>query len=180
MGSVRSRLSGTITIAVLAAALPAGAVITRLYPLADVIAGADTIVVTRVTGREARRQTVDLKVTEPLKGKPPVPTFPVRLPGADDRTQVPILFQRLKPGRTVILFSKARRFTLGYVEGTWFRLAEPPRPGTQPWQFVHLEIYLRRTYHGTSAEMRRTVAGVLAGRAKAPEPEARVKPGYGT
>ena len=44
---------------------------------------------------------------------------------------------------------------------------------------VHLEIYLRRTFRGTTAELQRTVSEVLAGRAQAPAPDPNVEPGYG-
>ncbi len=178
MGAPLTRYLFLFTFAMWITVLPAGAVITRLYPLADVIAGADTIVVARITTRDTRQQTAGLKVTEALKGKPAGATFRVRLAGANDKTQAPVLLQRLKPGRTVILFGKARKFTLGYVEGTWFRLAEPTGPA-QPWQFVHLEVYLRRTFRGAGAELQRTVVGVLNGKMKAPAPDASVKPGYG-
>jgi hypothetical protein len=75
----------------------------------------------------------------------------------------------------VVLFG-SKRFMLGFVEGSWFRLASPADPARGAWQFVHLEPYLRRTYHGSSAEMTRVVKGVLAGKVQPPPPDPSAKP----
>lgn len=158
---------------------PAVAVIARIYPLGEVIAGADTIAECRVSAAADRKQSVKLERNAALKGAPGWKSLLVRLTGGDDRTQAPVLAERLKAGRTVTLFRKANRFTLGYVEGTWFRLAEPAKSGA-PWQFVHLEPYLRRTYRGTNAELRAVITAVLAGKANAPAPDPAAKPGYGS
>lgn len=164
--------------ALLLAGGPVGAIVARAYPLEDVISGADTIVECRVAVGGVKAETARLERVAGLKGEPVWNSIAVRLPGGDDGKQVPILGDRLKAGRTVLLFRKAKRFTLGYVEGTWFRLAEPAQAGN-PWQFVHLEPFLRRTFRGTSAEMGSVIRSVLAGKAKAPAPDPAAKPGYG-
>ena len=158
-------------------ALPAGAVIKRLYPLGDIIRDADMILVARV--RANRGGLASVTQVAALKGRPRWSSARFRLTGSDDRTQQPILAARLRQGRRMVLFGKNGRFMLGYVEGTWFRLAEPPAGTRKPWQFVHLEVYLRRTFRGTTAELQRTVSEVLAGRAPAPPPDPNVEPGYG-
>jgi hypothetical protein len=158
--------------------LPAGAVITRLYPLGDVISGADTIVVAQVKSSDRKKHRAALKTTRTLKGKAAWTELPVQVSGGDDRSQAALLEARLTPGRSVVLFNKGGKFTLGYVEGTWFRLAEPPKQGS-PWPFVHLELYLRRTFKGTSAEMQQAVSDVLGGK-PAPPPDPSAKPGYGS
>ena len=157
--------------------LPAGAVIKRIYPLAAIIADADAIYPARVTARDRMAHRVTLWPAVALKGAPPAGPLKVTLTGGDDRTHIATLEQRLPPGRTILLFGKAKRFTLGYTNGTWFRLAEPA--GGKPWQFVHLEQFLPRTFHGKTEELQQVVADVLAGRAKAPDPDPNVKPGFG-
>ena len=47
------------------------------------------------------------------------------------------------------------------------------------WSFAHLEPYLQRTYKGTTAAMTKVVRDVLAGKAKAPPPDRKGKPGLG-
>jgi len=162
-----------------ALSLPAAAVIQRLYPLGDVVRDADVIAVATVARRDARAHVVEVRHAADLKGKAGWSRTRFRLSGGDNRAQLPVLEKRLAPGRTVVLLGKPKRFMLGYVDGTWFRLAEPGDPKPEPWQFVHLELYLRRTYRGTSAELRRVVTDVLAGRAAAPAPDPTAKPGYG-
>jgi hypothetical protein len=152
-------------------------VIKRLYPLAHIIADADSIYPARVTARDRKTHRITLSPGTPLKGTVPASAMKVALSGGDDRTQLPTLEERLPPGRTVLLFGKAKRFTLGYTNGTWFRLAEPP--AGKPWQFVHLELFLPRTFHGKTEELQRVVVDVLANKATAPEPDPSVKPGVG-
>ena len=164
--------------ALLLAGGPAGAIIARAYPLGDVISGADTIVECRVAPGGVKGEPAKLARVAALKGKVAWNAIGLRLGGGDNGKQAPILAERLKPGRTVLLFRKAQRFTLGYVEGTWFRLAEPARAG-EPWPFVHLEPMMRRTFRGTSAEMRTVIKEVVAGKAQAPAPDPAAKPGYG-
>lgn len=161
------------------AASPVGAVITRIYPLADIIADADTMVTVRVASSNRRTHTVTVARAAELKGKAGWTRARWVLAGGDDRTQLPIIRTRLARGRTVVLFVKKQRFALGYVEGTWFRLAPPKDEGQGVWKFVHLEVYLRRTFHGSSADLQRTVTDVIAGRGTAPPPDPEVKPGYG-
>jgi hypothetical protein len=168
-----------LILCVAAASVPGHGVITRLYPLGDVIADADTIVVAKVSSRDTKANTAALTRSAVLKGKPAWSKAQFRLSGGDNRTQLPVLKARLSPGRTVVLFSKSGKLALGYVEGTWFRLAPPRDERRGAWQFVHLEPYLRRTYRGTSADMHRTVAGVLAGKLEAPPPDPNAKPGPG-
>ena len=45
--------------------------------------------------------------------------------------------------------------------------------------FTHLEPYLRRTYKGTTAEMKQVVVDALAGKAEPPDPNQKEKPGIG-
>jgi hypothetical protein len=160
-----------------ALALPAAAVITRTYPLGDVIADADEIAEARVRRSDARRAEVTLSREAVLKGKPSWSTLRVRLTEGDDRTQVPAARRRLAAGARVILFSKRGRFALAYSDGAWLRL-QPPVGPAKPWRFVHMEPFLRRTYRGSAADLRRVVTDVLAGRARAPEPDASVPPGF--
>ncbi|MGV3723517.1 MAG: hypothetical protein ACO1SX_21690 [Actinomycetota bacterium] len=176
-GSPRASLVCAAALALLFASAPAGAVIKRLYPLADIIADADIILVAKVSARDRRVHRVTLSPTAALKGSAGRHRLTVALAGGDDKAQVPILEERLPPGRPVILFGKTKRFMLGYTNGTWFRIAEPQ--GKTPWQFVHLEVYLPRTFRGSTESLHQTVSAVLAGASKAPDPNPNIKPGYG-
>jgi len=163
----------------LALCVPAGAVITRLYPLKDIIGDADLITAAQVKRLDRKRHVATLVATQSLKGKSPWKALQLRLAGSDDRSQTGVLEARLPAGRTVLLFTKLRKFTLAYADGTWFRVAAPQDEASPNRQFVHLELYLRRTFRGSSAEMQRLIPAVLAGKAEAPPPDPEVKPGYG-
>lgn len=169
-------LSLTLVTLSLAVCLPAQAVVTRLYPLSQIIADADSIAVAQVTTPAKHGKPVNLKITATLKGQLAGPTT-ANLHGGDDRSQLAVIRKRLVPGKPFVLFIKTGRFALGFAEGGWFRLAAP-KAGTGPWQFVHLEPYLRRTYHGSTAALQQTITDALAGKTPAPEPDPKVKPGF--
>lgn len=155
----------------------ADAVIKRLYPLADIIADSDVILVAKVSARDRNLHRVTLTTTGVLKGAAAPAKLVVALAGGDEKWQLAVLEQRLRPGRPVVLLGKRKRFMLGYTNGSWFRLAEPE--SGKPWRFVHLETYLPRTFNGSVQRLRQTVEGVLAGRIEAPAPDPSVTPGYG-
>jgi len=162
----------------LLAAVPAAAVIQRLYPLGDILADADMVVAARVEGLDRRRHVATVRRVSALKGQPAWTTARFRLAGGGDRSQVAVLEARLAPGRSVVLFGKTRRFLLGYAEGTWFRIAAPADERRGPWQFVHLEPHLRRTFRGRTAELQQTVRDVLSGKKTAPAPDVHARPGF--
>ena len=68
---------------------------------------------------------------------------------------------------------------LVYSNGTWFQMTAPSDEDKPVWSFTHCEPYLRRTFKGTTEEMRQTVADSLAGKKAAPESDAKEKPGLG-
>jgi len=149
----------------------------RIYPLADVIADADNIFVASVKARDSTAHEVTLMRLKTLKGAAPTQPITVALSGSDNRSQMPLLEQRLVPGRQILLFGKPRRFMLGYTNGTWFRVADVP--GGKRLQFVHLEVYLTRTFRGSTDSLQEAVEGVLSGAKKAPDPDPNAKPGFG-
>ncbi len=159
------------------AAAPAGAVITRLYPLADVVRDSDVIMALEVSARDPGKQHATLKRARLLKGQTAWSGGLLKLTSGDDKSQVPVLHARLAPKRRVLVFARGGKMALGYVEGTWFRAV--PAPGSRTdWQLVHLEPYLRRTFRGPSAELEKAVGDGLAGK-KLPAPDPKVKPGVG-
>src|SRR5262249_49322641 len=63
--------------------------------------------------------------------------------------------------------------------GTWMQLTGVKDGDTVRWSFTHLEPYLRRTYKGTTAEMKQTVQDALAGKKEPPAPDEKEMPGFG-
>ena len=171
----------------LLAALPAQAVILKLTPLKDVLEGEEFIFVATVDTVAPEKPAVVLKFDEKLKGDAPFERLPVNLTGdteakKDDHTKV--LLDRLEPGRKLVLFASKRGKkynAMGFVEGTWFSLQGTiDEDGkTVRWAFLHCEPYLRRTFKGTTAELKTVVVDGLAKKAEPPAPNEKELPGYG-
>jgi outer membrane protein assembly factor BamB len=164
------------------------AVIMVAIPVGSVIAESKLIVVAKVESLDAEKLQMVLSVAETLKGKADAAKLPVLLNGDAEATkgkQVPELLKRLQVGTPIVLFinpAGEREFRVfGYTEGTWFAMngIQPKEAESPRWSWAHFEPYLRRTYKGSTAEMRELVADVLAGKKKAPEVDNKVAPGIG-
>ena len=128
-----------------------------------------------------------LAVDEVLKGKPTFKKLAVNLAGdADSREkkETPLLLKRVAPKLPLVLFVNQNGKSVtafAYSNGTWFQMAGEAADdgGVLRLPFTHLEPYLRRTYKGTTAEMKQVVADALAGKADPPDPNLKEKPGIG-
>src|SRR5262245_18259123 len=109
----------------------AEAVVTRLTPLSEVLAGQQFIVTAKVDTLSPNRPSVVLVVDEDLKGKAPFRRLPVNLTGdrtAEKDKHTPQLLRRLAPNLPVVIFvnqagEKGDRFpAFAYTNGTWFHM----------------------------------------------------------
>jgi outer membrane protein assembly factor BamB len=166
----------------------AGAVITRLTSLGEVLKEQQYICVARVEKLDPKRPAAVLVVAEDLKGKLPFRRLPVNLRGdseAKKHDDVRRRLRRLAPDLPLVLFANRRgkRLTVfGYTNGTWFQMVGQQvagKPGAAVLGFTHCEPYLRRTFRGTTADLRGVLADGLAGRRPPPPPDADVPPGLG-
>jgi len=158
------------------------AVIQILLPLKSVLDDSQTIIVAKVERIDPDRPAMVLAASESLKGGSPFPRLPVNLTGDKER-HTPRLLKRVADGTPIVLFIKkesdGKFMALGYTEGTWLQLLGQTDGGQTRWAFTHCETYLRRTYKGTTAELRSLVADVLAGKRKSPPPDPKERPGFG-
>jgi outer membrane protein assembly factor BamB len=169
-----------------AAAPRAEAVITRLTPMREVLES-QFIVTLKVDSLHPDRPAAVFVVDEDLKGKAPFRRLAVNLKGdseAEKEKHTPQLLKRLAPRLPLVLFVNRRgnRFTaFAYSNGTWFQVVGQKSDGDEAirWSFTHCEPYLRRTFKGTTAEMRQVVIDGLAGKKQPPEPDPREPPGLG-
>ncbi|MCS7045881.1 MAG: hypothetical protein NZO58_05955 [Gemmataceae bacterium] len=180
----RSAFTAVVLVVLLTA--PAWAVITALLPLQDVIRGSQIIVVAKVEKLHADKPAMILRVEEELKGKLPFRTLPVNLKGdseAEKLNHVPQLLKRLADDLPLVLFieQKDKKFTaLAFTNGTWMQLVgDRTGPETAVWSLTHGEPYLRRTFAGTTAELRTLLTDVLAGKKRAPKINEKEPPGFG-
>jgi outer membrane protein assembly factor BamB len=167
---------------------PARAVITALFPLRGVLKTEQHIFVAKVAALDPAKPTMILQVDEDLKGKAPFRRMPVSLKGdaeAEKEKQRPELLKRLAPDLALIVFTSKRgpRYTgFAYSNGTWFQMIgheDEKDPTVVRWMFSHCEPYLRRTFKGTTADLRQVILDGLSGKKDPPEPDPKEPPGLG-
>ncbi|HEV3204609.1 MAG TPA: hypothetical protein VGY77_09505, partial [Gemmataceae bacterium] len=165
-------------------------VITRLTPLKEVLAGEKFIFVAKIEKIDPDNQTVLFKVDENLKGKPSFGKIPLNLTGdreGQKEKHPAAMLKRLAPGISVIVFASpnkqnTRYSAFGFTEGTWFQMigqVDKEDATVVRWSFTHCEPYLRRTFKGTTAELRKVIIDGLEGKKPPPEPDAKEQPGLG-
>lgn len=166
---------------------PAPAVITRLTPLKEVLTAEQLIFIAKVESVDPDKPAVILQVDENLKAKAPFTRMPVNLKGDDEAAKdkhTSAMLRRLAKDMPVIVFSskKGKRYTaFCYTNGTWFQMIGHigDEPAKVTWAFLHCEPYLRRTFKGTTAELKQVITDGLAGKKEPPEPNEKEKPGLG-
>ena len=167
---------------VVATPLVAEAVIQVLIPLQALIQDSDQIVVTKVDKIDPERPSVVLVAGDSLKGKSSLTRLPVNLTG-DKEKHTSQLLKRLVPDLPVIVFIKQegpkKQMALAYTNGTWFQLLGETDGEQTRWAFTHCEIYLRRTFKGTTDELKAIVGDVVGGKRKAPPPNPKEPAGFG-
>jgi outer membrane protein assembly factor BamB len=162
---------------------PALALIERLTPLATILADADEVFVAHFERIDPEKPSALLVWDKDLQGETPHRRLPVNLTG-DKEKHTPEFLKRIAPKLPAVLFVTSRDdkyLALGYIEGTWFQLIGTKADdgtGTR-WVFTHCEIYLRRTFTGTTKEMIAVVTDAVAGKKKPPKPNPREPPGFG-
>lgn len=161
------------------------AVIKKLTPLKEVLDAEEFIFVGEVDKVDPEKPSVVFKFTEHLKGKAPFERLPVNLTGdhfakKDDHTKA--MLERLVEKRKAVFFVSlvGKEYScFGFMEGTWFQLRGTKDGDAVRWAFLHCEPYFRRTFKGTTAELKTIVTECLAGKRKPPEPDEKEPPGYG-
>ena len=178
-------VSGVVLL--LAGVGPAWALITAPTPLGGVLNESQYIFTATVESVEPDRPGMVLAVDDVLKGKPPFKKLAVNLTGDADsvkKKETPELLKRVAPKLPLVVFvnQNDKNFTaFAYSNGTWFQMAGERADDGDVLRlpFTHIEPYLRRTFKGTTAEMKRVVADGLSGKAEPPAPNLKEKPGVG-
>jgi len=163
------------------------AVITALTPLRTFVVDAEFICIAKIEAIYADKPAMMLTAVEDLKGKLPFRKFPVHLKGDEEAQklkQVPELRKRLAPGLPIVLFvnrpQEAKLTVFAYTNGTWMQwVGDMTGPDAAVLSLTHGEPYLRRTFKGTTAEMRQTLVDGLAGKKRLPNYNENEPPGFG-
>ena len=146
------------------------AFIARHYTLQEVLAECSNIVFGTVISVNQKRMTAKVKVEENLKGKSKFKEIKINLSTGQGNFPQKMI-KKFKVGKPTIIFYKkeGRRIpSLGHVDGTWFQTFAQDRSDKSRvwWNFTHIEIYMHRTYKGSTPDFQQVVREALAGRGK--------------
>jgi outer membrane protein assembly factor BamB len=177
-----------LTVAIFTSASQAQAFITALYPLKDVLAGGQLIFMAKVEKLDPDKPALVLSMGEKLKGQPAFDKLPMNLTGDSEGQKLkhtPQLLKRMAVDMPVVVFvnQRGKRYeAFVFSNGTWFQAIghiDKEDSAKIRWAFTHCEPYLRRTFKGTTAELRQIVIDGLSGKKAPPEPDPKEPPGLG-
>ncbi len=172
-------------LSLLLSALPSYAFITALVPLQEILKQSTFIATAKVESVDTDKPELVLILDEDLKGKSPLRRLAIHLQGdteAKKRHHVPQILKRVAPKLPVLLFllQQDKKYTaLAYTNGTWFRIIGVESDGVYRWTFTHGEPYLRKTFKGSTAELKQVVVDGLSGKKDPPKPDPKEQPGFG-
>ena len=160
----------------------AWAFIQKLFSVQEFIDDCDYIFTATVEKVDAEKPSTVLVVGENLKGESAFQRLPINLTG-DKQKHTPQLLKRIAPDLPLIVGVKqqpdGKFMMLAYTNGTWFQTLGETEGDQTRWAFTHAEIYLRRTFKGTTAEFKQTINDARSGKVKAPPPNPKEPPGFG-
>jgi len=161
-------------------------VVKNILPLNRVLASQQLIFVAKVEKMLPDKPAMVLVAGDALKGKVPFARMPVNLEGDNEgkREKHPeAILKRLAAGSEIIFFVAKlgdNYEAFGFTNGTWFQMiGQGDKPENVKWSFTHCEPYLRRTFKGTTAELKKVVADGLSGKKAPPKPDEKEPPGLG-
>lgn len=160
----------------------AQAFIQNLFPLQEFIDDSDFLFTATIEKIDAAKPSAVLIVKDHLKGEVPFQRIPINLTG-DKQKHTPQLLKRIAPELQLVVGVKkqpdGKFMLLAFSNGTWFQVLGQTEGDQTRWAFTHCEIYLRRTFAGTTEELKKTVTDALSGKAKPPAPNPKEPPGMG-
>jgi outer membrane protein assembly factor BamB len=165
---------------------PAFAVVKVARPLLGFIDESNIIVLVKVQEFHPDKPALVLNVQEGLKGKLAFRRLPVVAKldtAAPNQNFVPAILKRLAVGQDLILFVNERgkkTLVFGFTNGSWFHMVgDRVDKDRVVWSLLSGEPMLRRTFKGSTAELRELVKDCLAKKKKAPEIDEKEPPGFG-
>ena len=146
------------------------AFIARHYTLQEVLAECSNIVFGTVTSVNPKRMTAKVKVKENLKGQSEFQEIKINLSTGQGNFPQKMI-KKFKVGRPIIIFYQRegqRIPSLGHIDGTWFQTFAQDRSDKSRvwWNFTHIEIYMHRTYKGSTPDFQQLLRDTFAGKIK--------------
>ncbi len=169
-------VSGGVLMALLLSS-EAHAYIEALYPLKNVIKESSVIVEGVVEKVDAARKTGIIKVTRTLKGKCTYTHIRMNI-GVGQMWHPEVILPHLVEGAPAMVFYNHEHKAIGFTNRFFFQLYGDPRraPARAWWTFTHIEIYMNRTFDGSTEDLTRLMRDILTGRAKPPAADEKKKP----
>ncbi len=165
------------------------AVITAPSPLSKFEGDSVYIVVGKVDKHFPDKPAMLVTITEDIKGKAPFRTLPIDCKVADEadfkKNLIEPLLKRFGPDQEIIFFldpiaSGKTYKTFAFTNGTWFQLHGKQVDKEQAFfKLTSAEPYLRKSFKGTTAELKKLLKDHAAGKAKLPPLDEKEKPGLG-
>lgn len=144
--------------------------IQREFTLQEIIDTCTNVAFGKVESVDAKKQRVIVKLTEDIKGKSPLSHIKINVAVGQKtkRTSPAMLMKKFKVGLPVIIFYQrvgSKLNGLGYVSGTWFQIFGNDNKDKSRvwWNFSHLEIYMHRTYKGSTEDLQKIVKRAVSG-----------------
>jgi hypothetical protein len=145
--------------------------ISREYTLQEVLDACTNVAFGKVESVDRAKQRVIVKLEENLKGKSELSHIRINVAVGQKKkeTSPKMLLEKFKEGLPVIIFYQvvgSNLNGLGYVSGTWFQIfgADNPDKNRVWWNFTHIEIYMHRTFSGSTEEFQKVVRAALSGK----------------
>ena len=164
------------------------AVITAATPLSKFEGDAVYIVVGKVEKFYPEKPAMLVKITEDIKGKAPFRSMPINCKVTDEKAfkdnQIEAILKRLGPDMEIIFFLEPRGaksyVTFAFANGTWFQLQGTKVDKEQVvFGLKSAEPYFRKSFKGTTAELRKVLKDHADGKGKLPALDEKEKPGLG-
>jgi outer membrane protein assembly factor BamB len=163
-------------------------VITAKTPLKDIEGPARYILVGKVDKYFPDKPAMLVSVVDDIKGKAPFRKLPINCKIEDAKTakenQIEPLLKRFGPDLEIIVFLYPRGngfITYGFTNGTWFQLRGEQTGAKDEVRFAltSAEPYFRKSFKGTTEELRKLLKDHAVGKAKLPPLDDKVEPGFG-
>jgi outer membrane protein assembly factor BamB len=186
----RHALSATLGgLALLTAAGTALAVIMAPLPLGSLIGSADYAFAAKIEkiNADAERPTVLLEVEDDIKGKFPIRKVPLVFVGDADAKKLDHpaqLLKRMHVGQSVVFFvnkkGTKKLVIRACADGAWMSIdGSITGENMAVYQLLTGEPYLRKTFKGSSDELRKLLKDHLENKTKLPDLDAKETPGFG-
>lgn len=144
------------------------AFIAREYTLQEVLDVCTNVVFGKVVSVDRQNMRAIVRVEEDVKGKTDFKQIKINIAvGQGNFPQR--MTKKFKPGLPIIVFYAKEGMSinaLGHVANTWFQIVATDGPDKNKvwWNFTHIEIYMHRTYNGSTADFQKILCDAVAGK----------------